>query len=184
MTLSMDLISLLIESLSRARILLLCVYRPGREYPTRRLAEIAGPKGGGALLRAAPAPVEPAAECAARGLAPGQLRAAGNVLGFILDRAQGNPFFIEETVRSLIDNGVLYQEDGCWRARTRPLTPGLRHVRSVILSRFDRLDAAAQGGIAGGSGYWPALPLSRVGAGYARGSPAWKRRSSSSRTGG
>ncbi len=33
----------------------------------------------------------------------------------IQSRAEGNPFFVEEIVRMLIDQGVLIQEDGCWR---------------------------------------------------------------------
>lgn len=30
-------------------------------------------------------------------------------------RAEGNPFFVEEIVRMLIDQGVLVKQDGCWR---------------------------------------------------------------------
>src|SRR5579875_649370 len=33
----------------------------------------------------------------------------------ILSRAEGNPFFVEEIVRMLIDQGVLVYEDGSWR---------------------------------------------------------------------
>ena len=33
----------------------------------------------------------------------------------IESRAEGNPFFIEEIVRMLIDQGVLVKEKGCWR---------------------------------------------------------------------
>ena len=32
----------------------------------------------------------------------------------ILNRAEGNPFFVEEIVRMLIDQGVLVNEEGCW----------------------------------------------------------------------
>ncbi|HVB24407.1 MAG TPA: adenylate/guanylate cyclase domain-containing protein [Ktedonobacteraceae bacterium] len=32
----------------------------------------------------------------------------------ILNRAEGNPFFVEEIVRMLIDQGVLLYENGCW----------------------------------------------------------------------
>lgn len=33
----------------------------------------------------------------------------------ILQRAEGNPFFVEEIVRMLIDQNVLINDDGCWR---------------------------------------------------------------------
>ena len=32
----------------------------------------------------------------------------------IQNRAEGNPFFIEEIVRMLIDQGMLVNEHGCW----------------------------------------------------------------------
>ena len=37
----------------------------------------------------------------------------------ILNRAEGNPFFVEEIVRMLIDQKVLINEDGCWRIGTQ-----------------------------------------------------------------
>lgn len=33
----------------------------------------------------------------------------------IQNRAEGNPFFVEEIVRMLIDQGILVQQNGCWR---------------------------------------------------------------------
>ncbi|TMC41950.1 MAG: zinc-ribbon domain-containing protein [Chloroflexi bacterium] len=37
----------------------------------------------------------------------------------ILNRAEGNPFFVEEIVRMLIDQKVLVKEDGSWRISTQ-----------------------------------------------------------------
>ncbi|MFL5624320.1 MAG: adenylate/guanylate cyclase domain-containing protein [Ktedonobacteraceae bacterium] len=37
----------------------------------------------------------------------------------ILSRAEGNPFFVEEIVRMLIDQQVLVNDDGCWRPSQR-----------------------------------------------------------------
>ncbi len=37
----------------------------------------------------------------------------------ILSRAEGNPFFVEEIVRMLIDQGVLVYEDGSWHVGTQ-----------------------------------------------------------------
>ena len=34
----------------------------------------------------------------------------------ILDRAEGNPFFLEEILRQLIDERQIVREDGRWRA--------------------------------------------------------------------
>ena len=37
----------------------------------------------------------------------------------ILAKAEGNPFFVEEIVRRLIDEGVIIQEGDQWRAPAR-----------------------------------------------------------------
>jgi DNA-binding SARP family transcriptional activator/class 3 adenylate cyclase len=145
--LSLDLISLVMEALPQARLLLLCVYRPEREHRCWQLATIAS--------RKCP---ERATELTLRELTPPQSRRlAQSLLGSeqvptsvtegILRQAQGNPFFVEEVVHALIDMGTLYREGDAWRTREPPCRPadgeGLGvpgSVQSVILSRVDRLD--------------------------------------------
>ncbi|MHB8868968.1 MAG: AAA family ATPase [Thermoleophilia bacterium] len=61
----------------------------------------------------------------------------------ILQRAEGNPFFVEEVIRSLIDLGALAQDPhtGRWRVTEQAgeiSIPGT--VQGVILARIDRLD--------------------------------------------
>jgi class 3 adenylate cyclase/tetratricopeptide (TPR) repeat protein len=62
---------------------------------------------------------------------------------FLAERASGNPFFIEEIVRSLVDTGVLVGERGGYRI-DRPLSsvevPPT--VQSVLAARIDSLPAA------------------------------------------
>ncbi len=59
----------------------------------------------------------------------------------ILQRADGNPFFIEEVMRSFIDIGAVVRKNGCYLitdmvgAVTIPQT-----VNDVVMSRIDRLD--------------------------------------------
>jgi class 3 adenylate cyclase/tetratricopeptide (TPR) repeat protein len=58
----------------------------------------------------------------------------------ILERSEGNPFFLEEIVRHLIDNGLVAQEDGRWRALTGIGNVEIPdNVQSVILARLDLL---------------------------------------------
>ena len=66
----------------------------------------------------------------------------------ILQRAEGNPFFIEEIVRMLIDRQVIRQEDGRWRvapdwADTREATDVAipDTVQGVLAARIDLLTA-------------------------------------------
>lgn len=58
----------------------------------------------------------------------------------VIRRAEGNPFYIEEIVRTFIDQGVLLRENGHWRLaqeidpQTVPDT-----LQGVIMARLDRL---------------------------------------------
>jgi predicted ATPase/class 3 adenylate cyclase len=64
-----------------------------------------------------------------------------SVRELILDRSQGNPFFIEEMVRSLIERGIVYHDGDYWRARVGVDSVVIpESVQSVILSRMDHLD--------------------------------------------
>ena len=58
-------------------------------------------------------------------------------------RAEGNPFFLEELVRTLIDRGVLTRTNGGWTAS--PLSEDLvipDTVHAVVAARIDLLDSA------------------------------------------
>jgi hypothetical protein len=44
-----------------------------------------------------------------------------SVRELVVERAEGNPFFVEEVLGSLIDAGVLRRENGGWRATELPL---------------------------------------------------------------
>ena len=58
----------------------------------------------------------------------------------ILEHAEGNPFYLEEIVRSLIDQGAILREGDKWRA-TRDLTDITipETLEGVLLARIDRL---------------------------------------------
>jgi len=139
-SLSVDLISFLMEALPLAPILLLCIYRPEQEHPCWRISTIASRKLPDRLteirLR------ELTRQQSAR-LMDSLVRIENlpdPVTRAILDRAQGNPFFVEEVVRSLIDRDLVFQEDGIWRAREGIEDVAVPDsVHSVVLSRVDRL---------------------------------------------
>ena len=61
----------------------------------------------------------------------------------IVARAAGMPFFLEEIVRMLIEDGVLYQDGEDWRLKADANVSKIRvpdSLQSLILARFDRLD--------------------------------------------
>jgi class 3 adenylate cyclase/tetratricopeptide (TPR) repeat protein len=65
-----------------------------------------------------------------------------NILSFVVERAQGNPFFAEEMIRSLIEDGTLVDDPatGGWRAtRTVAEVQVPDTVQGVLAARLDRL---------------------------------------------
>jgi len=61
----------------------------------------------------------------------------------VVERAEGNPFFVEEVLGSLIDAGILERANGGWRAGELP--PGFEipdSVQAVLAARVDLLDEA------------------------------------------
>ena len=63
----------------------------------------------------------------------------------VIQRAEGNPFFVEELVRTLIDLDVLERQNGDWTARE--LAGELEipdTVRAVVAGRIDLLEPAAK----------------------------------------
>jgi class 3 adenylate cyclase/tetratricopeptide (TPR) repeat protein len=65
----------------------------------------------------------------------------GPIKGHLATRAEGNPFFLEETVRELVDSGVLAGEPRAYRLTTRAIPDHLLPptVQAVIEARIDRL---------------------------------------------
>ena len=121
----------LIESLPTSRVLLLVNFRP--EYQSSW-----GSKTYYAQLRVDPLPAESAEE-----LLLGLLGGGDEQRGLrrtLIERTEGNPFFLEESVRSLVEAGVLSGERGNYRLQM-PLSsiqvPG--RVQAVLAARIDRL---------------------------------------------
>ena len=78
----------------------------------------------------------------------------------ILDRAEGNPFFIEEIVRHLIDEGRIVREAGRWRAGSGINDVAIPDtIQAVLAARIDLLDPvekrALQRAAVVGRVFWP-----------------------------
>ena len=60
---------------------------------------------------------------------------------FVQDKLEGNPFYLEEVINSLIETGALIQDNGDWRI-TRPITESdiSSTIHGVISGRLDRLE--------------------------------------------
>ncbi len=123
----------LIESLPTSRIILLVNFRP--EYQSSW-----GSKTYYAQLRIDPLPPENAEELLLGLL--GESAEQRELRRTLIERTEGNPFFLEESVRSLIEAGVLKGERGNYRLQIPPSgiqVPG--RVQAVLAARIDRLQS-------------------------------------------
>jgi class 3 adenylate cyclase/tetratricopeptide (TPR) repeat protein len=63
-----------------------------------------------------------------------------NVRDLIVEKADGNPFFIEELIRSLIETKQIIRENGHWKALNENAKVSLPNtLRGVLSARIDRL---------------------------------------------
>ena len=130
------LLDLLVDSVAGARILLLVNYRPeyrhewsGKSYYTQLRLDPLGGESAGAMLTAL----------------LGDGAELGTIKQLIAERTGGNPFFMEEVVQALFDQGALMR-NGAVKV-VRPLSQ-LRlppTVQGVLAARIDQLSAAQKG---------------------------------------
>ena len=128
------LLNSLIDSLPTSRILLLVNYRP--EY-----AHIWGGKPAYLELRLDALQGESAEELLNTLL--GQDRTLEPLKRLLIVRTQGNPFFLEESVRALVETGALLGErGGCRLARPLQTIQVPATVQAVLAARIDRMPPA------------------------------------------
>jgi class 3 adenylate cyclase len=125
------LLDSLIESLPTTRMLLLINYRPEYQHGW-------GSKTYYTQLRLDPLP--PASAGAFLAALLGDDASLAPLTLLLSARTEGNPFFLEESVRTLIETGVLIGTTGAYRLR-QPLQglPIPATVQAVLAARIDRL---------------------------------------------
>jgi len=64
---------------------------------------------------------------------------------FVQDKVEGNPFYVEEMINSLIESETLVHDDDVWRV-ARPITESAisSSIHGVIAGRIDRLEKEAR----------------------------------------
>ncbi len=128
------LLDSLVESLPTARLLLLVNYRPEYQHGW-------GSKTYYTQLRLDPLPPETAEELLRALL--GDDPELEPLTRHLIERTDRNPFFLEESVRTLVETGVLVGEGGRYRAtQALPSIPVPATVQAVLAARIDRLPPA------------------------------------------
>jgi class 3 adenylate cyclase/tetratricopeptide (TPR) repeat protein len=140
---SIDLAIELLSAAERSPIGLILVFRPRRSEPSWTVHEAAErdhPHNYKTIS------LEPLDENESRSLVSSLLDIDGlpeRVRRLILAKSEGNPFFLEEVIRSMIDQGVVYHSGDRWVAASDlvdVLVPDT--LAAVIVTRLDRLDDA------------------------------------------
>jgi class 3 adenylate cyclase/tetratricopeptide (TPR) repeat protein len=124
------LLNLLVDSIATSRILLLVNYRPDYSHGW-------GNKTYYAQLRLDPIGDENAEEMLT-GLLGGDPNVAP-LKRLIVDKTEGNPFFMEETVQALFEDGALVRNDGVKLAKPLERLQIPATVQVLLASRIDRL---------------------------------------------
>jgi tetratricopeptide (TPR) repeat protein len=125
------LLDSLVESLPTARLLLLVNYRPEYQHGW-------GSKTYYTQLRLDPLPPASADEFLQALL--GDDPSLAPLKQHLIVRTEGNPFFLEERVRTLVETGVLVGEPGAYRlAQALPSIQVPTTVQAVLAARIDRL---------------------------------------------
>jgi class 3 adenylate cyclase/tetratricopeptide (TPR) repeat protein len=132
---SRELLENLTARLAGAPVMVVVTERPDGHAAWR----VRGPFTQLALRRLSNADVAAIIGAIAGGPLPGELEAR------LVTKAEGSPFFAEEMIRGLLEEGILVRENGTCRL-TRPVdeipVPG--SVQEVLAARLDRLDADAK----------------------------------------
>ena len=141
-SLSLDFLSFLLERVPSTPILLLCTHRPDREHPCRELGRRAAQKCPNSYIELRPSELTGAESSQLAASLLGVESLSEPVRELIRLKCHGNPLFIEEVVRSMVDSGALYATPEGWQVADFPdsLKPS-ESIQSVILSRVDRLPA-------------------------------------------
>lgn len=140
---SVLLLEHLLPLIDRAPLLICWLSRPDPSTPAARLRELAARTHAACFTEFQLAPLGRSDSAllvhnllAIEDLAP-------RVHDLIIQKAEGNPFFLEEIVRSLIDSRVVVRDraTGRWRATEQIETLTLPDtVQGVIMARIDRLE--------------------------------------------
>jgi predicted ATPase len=126
----------LVDSLPTAKLLLLVTYRPEYRHGW-------GSKPAYTQLRLAP--LLPASADQLLQALLGEDASLALLTPQLIARTEGNPFFLEESVRTLVETGGLVGAPGAYRlAQALPTLPVPATVQAVLAARLDRLPPEAK----------------------------------------
>src|SRR5215211_4260603 len=139
-TASLDLLLSVARLVEDWPLLIICLMRPDKDAPSWSAIEKARSQLGARYTEIL---LEPLDAAHAQELLGNLLYIEDlpeSVRRLILNKAEGNPFFVEEVIRALIDSRYIVQENGHWRATREIVNVTIPDTLTGVLSaRIDRL---------------------------------------------
>ena len=121
-------------------ILFICMLRPDQDAPSWRSMEEIDGRLGGRYRSIMLQPLGAAQTDALLANLLGMQQFPVGMRKLIVDKAGGNPFFVEELIRSLIETGQIVRETSHWKAAGDEASMKLPDtLRGVLGARIDRL---------------------------------------------
>src|SRR2546430_14709184 len=107
------------------------------------------------------APLSPADAAHLMSSLLGEVQVPEDVRERVLASAEGNPFYLEEMLNMLIEEGALERQNGGWASTDRLADVSIPDsVHGVIAARIDRLEASSRDALRRcsvvGRSFWPA----------------------------
>ncbi|MET4349108.1 putative ATPase/class 3 adenylate cyclase/rubredoxin [Bradyrhizobium sp. RT9b] len=132
---SLEALRFLMDRLERTRLMLLFTHRPMLELDQFGSSRISH-----TTLRLPPLGDADGQRLLAAYFSHGWREPPGALFGRILDRAGGNPLFLEEIIRGLIEAGTLERDGAQWRMKSDEAAADIpASIQALLLARLDRL---------------------------------------------
>lgn len=132
---SLEALRFLMDRLERTRLMLLFTHRPMLELDQFGSSRISH-----ATLRLPPLGDADGQKLLAAYFSHGWREPPGRLFSRILDRAGGNPLFLEEIIRGLIEAGTLQRDGAQWRMTSDEAAADIpASIQALLLARLDRL---------------------------------------------
>lgn len=132
---SLEALRFLMDRLERTRLMLLFTHRPMLELDQFGSSRISH-----TTLRLPPLGDADGQRLLAAYFSHGWREPPGALFSRILDRAGGNPLFLEEIIRGLIEAGTLERDGAQWRMKSDEAAADIpASIQALLLARLDRL---------------------------------------------
>lgn len=132
---SLEALRFVMDRLERGRLMLLFTHRPTLEMDQLDSSRISH-----TTLRLVPLGIADGQKLLAAFFGDGWNGSSGNLFNRILERASGNPLFVEEIIRGLIEAGILERDGSHWQIKSDEAAADIpASIQALLLARVDRL---------------------------------------------